>query len=151
MTRRSIEDPFEHLMEEHREVENLFRKLEDTTERATHARDELFARLRAALTSHAEQEERALYPALKHIEETHDLTFEAVEEHGVVKVLLEELRSGDSGTDTWTAKLTVLKESVEHHVKEEEGELFKKAKKALSEERLGRIARDMEEILASAR
>ena len=132
-------DPIAMLKADHRKVEELFKKLEDTTERAVKTRTELFDKLNQELTVHALAEEAVLYPANKEIKETRELGFEAVEEHHVVKILLEELSSLSPDTEEWTAKLSVLKENVEHHVKEEEQELFPKTKKALSAEELDEL------------
>lgn len=67
-----------------------------------------------------------------------------MEEHKVVKRLLKELNSSDKSTKEWGAKLTVLREIVEHHVSEEEGELFKKAKKVLDDEIAQKIGQQIE-------
>ena len=141
-------NPFVSLKEDHRKVEKIFEEILDTTERAEKTRKQLFAELKTALDMHTKLEETALYPALEAIEKTHDLTLEAVEEHNVAKTLLEELESGDETTEEWTAKMTVLKENIEHHVKEEEGELFPDAEKAMSEDELSALAESMESVRA---
>ena len=123
---------FDILKEDHQKVSDLFEKLEPTTERAIKTREELFARLKMELDVHAHIEETLLYPVLKEIEETRDITLEAVEEHRIVKQLLAELERMPKDSEQWTAKLTVLQENVEHHVEEEEGEMFKQARSALS-------------------
>ena len=82
-----------------------------------------------ALTMHARIEERVVYPAFRAAFKEPGLVYEAVEEHRVVHVLLEELnrfRPGP-GSATFEAKLKVLRELVKHHVDEEEGHLFPKA------------------------
>lgn len=132
-------DPIALLKADHRKVEELFKKLEDTTERAVKTRTELFEKLKMELTVHALAEEAVLYPENKEIKETRELGFEAMEEHHVVKILLAELSELSPDTEEWTAKLSVLKENVQHHVKEEEGEIFPKTKKALSAEELDEI------------
>jgi hemerythrin superfamily protein len=144
-------DPIALLKADHRKVEELFKKLEDTTERAVKTRTELFEKLNQELTVHALAEEAILYPENKEIKETRELGFEAVEEHHVVKILLAELAALSPDTEEWTAKLAVLKENVEHHVKEEEGELFPKTKKALTAEELeemgNRLFEEKEKLL----
>ena len=84
-------------------------------------------------------------PALEEAEETHDITLEAYEEHNLVKQLLAELESEAKDQEQWTAKFTVLKENVEHHVEEEEGELFPKARKVLGKERSEEIGSEIEQ------
>lgn len=118
--------------------------MEPTTERALKTREELFTKLKGELDVHAAVEEQILYPALKDAAETRDITLEAFEEHHVVKQLLEELGSTPKDTEQWKAKLTVLKESVEHHVEEEEGEMFKKARKVLTDDEAESLGDRME-------
>ncbi len=127
---------FDILKEDHKKVSGIFEKLEPTTERAVKTREELFARLKTELDVHARVEEKVLYPVLEQIEKTHEITLEAFEEHRLVKQLLAELDDTAKDSEQWMAKLTVLKENVEHHVEEEEGDMFKKAQSALSKEQI---------------
>lgn len=146
---------FELLKQDHKKVSDIFEKLEPTTERAIKTREELFAKLKTELDIHARVEESLLYPALEEAGETRDLTLEAYEEHRLVKRLLTELEAMPKDSEQWTAKLTVLKENVEHHVEEEEGELFKKARKVLSKEQLeelgGRMEAEKKQMAATAK
>jgi hemerythrin superfamily protein len=132
---------FEILKAEHKEVAGVMKQIaateDDTAGRAERRR--LFDGLYAGLGSHAKGEEVAFYPVLTKIEEARDIGLEAGEEHKVVEALLEELKTMRPMDDRWMAKFTVLKENVEHHVGEEEGELFRKAKKSLSEEQIEKI------------
>jgi hypothetical protein len=82
---------------------------------------------------------------LEKADETHEISLEAYEEHKVVKRLLAELEAEPKDTEEWSAKFTVLKENVEHHVEEEEGEMFKKARKVLSEEEIEELGARLEE------
>lgn len=125
---------FTLLKADHDKVAKLLEKIEQTTERGVKTREELFAQVKTELDLHAQIEETIFYPALEQAEETRDITLEAFEEHRLVKQLLKELESMSKDTEEWTAKFTVLKENVEHHVEEEEGEMFPKAKKVLSKE-----------------
>lgn len=134
----------ELLKEDHEKVTALFEALEETTERAVKKREELFAKLKSELDVHAQIEEEIFYPALKEEEETRDIVLESYEEHKIVKQLLEELEASSKESEEWTAKLTVLKENVEHHVEEEEGEMFKKARKVLGKEELEDLGAQME-------
>ena len=124
------------LKADHEKVDALFAQLEETTERAEKTREELFTKLKQELDLHAHVEEKIFYPAIKEAEETRDITMEAFQEHHVVKVLLRELDAMEVTSETWTAKLKVLKENVEHHVEEEEDEMFKKARNVLSADQL---------------
>ena len=125
---------FTLLKADHKKVAGILEKIDSTTERGVKTREDLFTQLKSELDLHAHIEETILYPVLEKADETHDITLEAFEEHRLVKQLLGELESMDKGDEQWTARFTVLKENIEHHVEEEEGEMFKKARKVLSEE-----------------
>jgi iron-sulfur cluster repair protein YtfE (RIC family) len=134
------------LKEDHKKVSGIFEQLEPTTERAEKTREELFGKLKQELDIHAKIEESIFYPAIKQAAETRDIVLEGFEEHHVIKVLLAELDESPVGTEQWTAKLKVLKENVEHHVEEEEGEMFPKAKDVLEEEQINQLGARMEEM-----
>jgi iron-sulfur cluster repair protein YtfE (RIC family) len=137
-------DAFELLKQDHKKVSGIFEKLEPTTENAVKTREELFTRLKNELDIHARIEEQIFYPAIKQAEETRDITLEAFEEHRVVKRLLSELETMPKTDERWGAKLKVLQENVEHHVEEEEGEMFKSARKVLSREQIEELGARME-------
>ena len=133
------------LKEDHKKVSGIFEQLEPTTERAEKTRTELFAKLKQELDIHAHIEETIFYPAIKQEAETREIVLEGFEEHHVVKMLLKELEALPVDTEQWTAKLKVLQENVEHHVEEEEGEMFQKARDVLSEEQIEQLGARMEE------
>lgn len=139
-------DAFELLKKDHKKVSQLFKEIETASGQT---KKEIFARLKTELDVHANVEERIFYPALENKEEARDITLEAYEEHKVVKDLLSELESSNAPEDEWDAKLTVLKENVEHHVEEEEGELFSKARQALSKQEIEELGVEMEAEKAS--
>ena len=133
-------DAFELLKTDHKKVAELF----DLLETASGKRKlDVFKRIKGELEVHTHIEETVFYPALEKPEETHDLTLEAYEEHNVVKSLLAELSGARSATDEWQAKAKVLRENVEHHVDEEENELFDKADDALSDEEIEALGERM--------
>jgi len=144
---RPISDPFEYILEDHEKISSLLEKLDSTTEEAEKTRAELFPRVQEALSIHSELEETLLYPVLEKMDLTHELIMEAYEEHSVVKMLLEELSELDQQSEEWSAKLTVLKENVEHHVEEEENQVFPKAKEGLSKEDIHSLGEQMEDWL----
>jgi hemerythrin superfamily protein len=144
-------DAFTLLKTDHKTVAGLMDKIEQTTERAVKTRDELFTQLKSELDIHAEIEEKILYPVLEKADETHDISLEAYEEHRIVKQLLGELESEPKDAEEWTAKFTVLKENVEHHVEEEEDDMFKKARKVLSEEEIEELGARLEEAKAKGK
>jgi len=125
---------FTLLKQDHKTVADLLEKIDQTTERGIKTREDLFSKLKTELDVHAKIEETVFYPALENEKETRDITLEAFEEHRLVKQLLSELESMSKDAEEWTAKFTVLKENIEHHVEEEEGEMFESARKVLSKE-----------------
>ncbi len=127
-------DAFALLKADHEKVAGILDAIDSTTERALKGREELFARLKEELDIHARIEEEIFYPAIEEEKETREITLEAYEEHRLVKQLLSELEAEPKDTEEWTAKFTVLKENIEHHVEEEEGEMFKKARTVLSKD-----------------
>jgi len=136
---------FTLLKNDHEKVAGILEKIDGTTERATKSREDLFAQLKSELDVHTRIEETILYPALEEYEETRDIALEAYEEHAIVKQLLKELESGAKNDEQWTAKFTVLKENIEHHVEEEEGEMFTKARSVLSKDEIATLGERLEE------
>jgi hemerythrin superfamily protein len=113
---------------DHQKVKKLLTDLESTTERGVKTRQELFATIKGELTLHEIVEEEIFYPELKSHPKAQDLVLEAYEEHHVVDVLMGELEALDVADETWGAKAIVMKENIEHHIEEEEGEMFKQAR-----------------------
>jgi hemerythrin-like domain-containing protein len=129
---------FERLSEEHDEVKDLLSRLETANKESSIERKPLFDYLYDALLTHAKAEELVFYPRIADLalvdddEKEQRLVAEAQEEHLVAERLLRELRAMEPGETQWDAKCTVLKENVEHHIKEEEGPLFRKAKRLMA-------------------
>lgn len=135
-------DAIKMLKKQHREVEGMFKDLEKA--KSAGPRRKIFDKLADALAVHATIEERHFYPAAKK-KQTQDQLLESVEEHLEVKRLIADLLDLEANDPVFMAKITVLKENVMHHVKEEEGELFPKVEKLLDEEELEAVAAAMEE------
>lgn len=135
---------FELLKKDHETVKNLFARLEETNEEQVQEREDLFLSLNKELTIHALAEEKFFYSELKEDGETGEIALDALEEHKVVKKLLKELDGNKKGTKEWAAKLKVLQEAVEHHVEEEEGELFEQAAVVLDEDEAELIGEEIE-------
>lgn len=132
---------FELLKKDHQIVSGLFDRIESASGRE---KTQLFTRLKSELDVHAHVEEKIFYPALENKKESREITLEAYEEHNVVKDLLAELANASTADEQWDAKLKVLRENVDHHVEEEEGELFDKADDVLSDEDIERLGAEME-------
>jgi Hemerythrin HHE cation binding domain len=113
---------------DHRKVKALLKELESTTERGVKTRAELFATIKGELTLHEIIEEEIFYPELKSHPKAKEIVLEGYEEHHVVDQLMGELEALDVADETWGAKAKVMKENIEHHIEEEEGEMFRQAR-----------------------
>jgi hemerythrin superfamily protein len=143
-------DAIELLTDDHRKVKRLLDELDSTTERALKTREELFTRIKRELTVHEVIEEEIFYPALKEHPRAKDIVLEAYEEHHVVDTLMGELSGLPYDDETWGAKFTVMKENIEHHVEEEEGDMFKKARQVFDSAELDQLGEVMSERKAEA-
>ena len=121
-------DAISLLKSDHEDVKKLFKELE-----AEEDHEAIFDQIKGALEVHATIEEEIFYPAVKKArsEEVKDEVREAYEEHKQVKALLAAIAEIAPDDEPYSAKIKVLKEDVEHHVEEEEGEMFPDARKYL--------------------
>ena len=141
-------DPIELLKTDHRRFENLLKEGEATTERAKKGRREILKALTSELTVHEAIEEQVLYPALKPHAEAHDIVLESYEEHHVADIQIKELHEVSTDDEKWGAKFKVLKESVEHHISEEENRMFPAARGVLPKEELLALGAKMRALKA---
>jgi hemerythrin-like domain-containing protein len=139
----SEQDAIALLETDHRRFEDLLKQGEDTTERARKERTTLLATLTKELNLHELVEEKILYPALKAHPQARDIVLEGYQEHHVADVLVGELHGLATDDERWGAKFKVLKESLEHHIEEEEGEMFRKARGIFSREELQELGTQM--------
>ena len=125
-------DAIELLMQDHRNVERLFKQYEKLVEEegSYNEREALAATICAELSVHAQVEEEIFYPAARDILDEEDLVDEAVVEHASAKDLIAQLADMSPDDDLYDAKVKVLGELIEHHVEEEEEQMFPKCKKA---------------------
>ena len=133
------DDAIKMLIADHREVDALFKKFDEAKDDES-AKADIVGEICDALSIHAEIEEEIFYPAARDAlsEKGDDLLDEAEVEHASIKSLVGQLQDAEPDEDLYDAKVKVLKEYVQHHVKEEEGELFPKVKKtSLDLEQLG--------------
>ncbi|HEY8428129.1 MAG TPA: hemerythrin domain-containing protein [Sandaracinaceae bacterium] len=128
---------FEQLKNEHARVLAMMRRTAGTND--PEARRELLAEARKELLAHTRGEERALYPALRELDETSDLVEEALEDHADIEQLLDRLRDMDAGSEEWSEIFEELLLVVEDHVDQEENDLFPLAEERLDTEAAGRI------------
>ena len=138
------------LKADHDKVKRLLSDLETTTERGVKTRAELFATIKGELTIHETIEEEIFYPALKSHPKAKDIVLEGYQEHHVVDLLMGELEGMDVSDERWGAKATVMKENIEHHIEEEEGDMFKKARQVFDRGELEALGERMAERKMSA-
>jgi len=136
---------FQMLKKDHEEVKNILSQLVETKESAPRKREELFQKLRVELVPHMKAEESTFYPPLLAKKESREDAMEGVEEHHVSEMVLKELETMQKGEDQWGAKMTVFKELVEHHIKDEQSKVFKSAEKALSNDEFQNIMKQFEQ------
>jgi hemerythrin superfamily protein len=133
-------DAVELLKSQHREVEKLFKQIENAEE--PEDKEALFEDLADKLAVHAKIEEQFFYPAVQE-KKTEDMVLEAFVEHTSIKRLLADLLEADGSDPSFDAQIKVLKEQIEHHVEEEEGQLFPASKKVLDKEEMNALAQEM--------
>ncbi len=143
------------LEEDHKKVKKLMGEIEPTTERGVKTREELFTKLRSELEVHEAIEEEIFYPALKEHPKAKDLVLEAYEEHNVVDMVMGEIEDVAYDDETWGAKFTVLKENLEHHIEEEESDMWKQARAVFDDDELNelgdRMAARKQELIGATR
>jgi iron-sulfur cluster repair protein YtfE (RIC family) len=133
----------ELLKKQHRDVKALFKKADKTED--ARGRRRLLEQITAALELHTRIEEEIFYPAVRELgsRKAEEMIAEAFEEHHVVKLVLKDLPNVDPEDERFEAKMTVLSELIEHHVEEEEGEMFKLAQR-LGADELASLAERMQ-------
>jgi hemerythrin superfamily protein len=125
---------FDLLIADHRAVAGVFEQLKTELEAEEPERStcvELLGKIDALLTPHARAEEELVYSAFATSEEAKDPVTEGYEEHALVHLLCGQLKERAEVDDVWCAKAKVMMDLVEHHVREEENEMFPKARKAI--------------------
>ncbi|MFJ4112521.1 hemerythrin domain-containing protein [Pseudomonas sp. NPDC089758] len=135
------------LIQDHKLVKKLLEELSATTERAVKRRAELLQKIEQELQIHTALEEEILYPAIKEAggKEEAKMYYEAKEEHRTVDALvIPDLLHTETGSVEFSGRVKVMKELLEHHIEEEEGELFPTAKKLLGKDVLEQLGQTME-------
>ena len=124
------------LTNDHKKMRTLLDQLESTTERGVKTRTQLFAEIKGELMVHEAIEEEIFYPELKAHPKARDIVLEGYQEHHVVDLLMGELEGLAVDDESWGAKAKVMQENVEHHMEEEEGDMFKKARQVFDDAEL---------------
>jgi hypothetical protein len=135
----------ELMKKDHAELKKMMGRLESTTERGVKTREQLFARIKRELQVHETIEEEIFYPALKEHPKAKEIVLEGYEEHHAVDTLVGELETVPFDDERWGAKFTVIKENIEHHIEEEEGEMFSKARQVFDKSELDELGGQMEQ------
>jgi hemerythrin superfamily protein len=139
------------LKADHREIKNLFRRFQESGDRATARRGKIVDQILEALTVHTYLENECMYPATRELlPDLEDDVLESYEEHHVADVLCMELAAMSPDDERFTAKTMVLIESVTHHIDEEEQDWFPKVRQRLGRKQLQEIGARMLELRKSA-
>ncbi len=136
-------DVLKLLTNEHDEAKSVFKNLEKAQGADA---QRLWDQLKNMLTLHEEMEETLFYPTLKEEKPTEDLILEAYQEHHVMDLLIAEVSELKPSDETWSPKIKVLQENTEHHIEEEEGELFPKVRKIWDTAKREQVGRQMQEM-----
>jgi hemerythrin-like domain-containing protein len=139
------------LKEDHANVKKLLAEIKETTDRAEKSRGELFSKIKLELTLHEVIEEEIFYPALKEHPKAKEIVLEGYEEHDVVDKLMGELDGMDPTDERFGPKAKVMAENVEHHIEEEEGEMFTQARRVFDATELNELGERMAQRKESAR
>ncbi|MCK8663505.1 hemerythrin domain-containing protein [Pseudomonas azerbaijanoccidens] len=139
------------LKADHARVKDILSQLSESTERGVKKRSELLAKLEMEISIHTRLEEDVLYPAYKKAggKEQDVMYYEAKEEHRTVdSLVLPDLKVTDPSTPEFSGRVKVVKELLEHHIEEEETEMFPQAKKLLGKTTLDELGAEMETLKA---
>jgi len=142
------------LKADHQTVKTILAQLSESTDKAIKKRTDLLDKLEMEISIHTKLEEEILYPAFKEAgtKEQDVMYFEAKEEHRTVdSLVLPDLKQTDPGTPEFAGRVKVVKELLEHHIEEEETEMFPQAKKLLGKSRLDDLGEQMEVMKASCK
>lgn len=132
----------ELLKEDHEKVSALFEQAEATSD--AKQKKQLYEQIASELEIHTHIEETIFYPAVQEYDDLKDMVLESIEEHKQVKTLIREIANLTGDSDKFDAKLTVMQENVEHHVEEEENEMFPQVEQYLDEARLEELGQELE-------
>jgi hemerythrin-like domain-containing protein len=139
------------LRRDHDTIKPLLREIKQTTDRAEKGRSELFSKIKAELSIHEVIEEEIFYPALREHPRAKEIVLEGYEEHDVVNRLMGELDGMEATDERFGPKAKVMAENIEHHIEEEEGEMFSKARQVFDNEELEALGERMARRKETAR
>jgi hemerythrin-like domain-containing protein len=150
-----MKDAIALLIADHKKVKALFKQANELSGASHASRAKIFKEIDAELTLHTQVEETIFYPAFKAKTKSgsdqRDEVLEAYEEHASARDLIRKLEELDPKDETFKAKLQVLSEMIEHHVREEETEMFKEARELLSEPELSALGEQIQQAKDATR
>jgi hemerythrin superfamily protein len=141
-------DIYSYLKKDHRKVSDLMHQV--LSARTPARREEIFDEINEELTLHSETEQATFYAALENAEQTEERIEDAEEEHDEIKTYLKKLSSMSAESEKWLEVFGEFKHAVEHHVKEEEGRIFEKAKQVLDDDEAEQLAEEMDRMKEEA-
>ena len=139
-------DIYSYLKKDHRKVSDMMEQL--VAARSLSRREDLFYDIMEELTLHAETEQATFYAALEDADEAAERIEDAEEEHDEIKDYLKRLSNMSMESEKWLITFGELKHAVEHHVEEEEGRVFEKARQVLSDDEAEELAEEMDRLKA---
>lgn len=134
-------DIYQTLEEEHEDIKDLLDKLSESSSEAVKTREKTFSQLESKLIPHEKAEEKTFYVRLMDSDHRDD-ALEALEEHHAAEMLLKEVKKTAPDDERWLAKMKVLRETVNHHIEEEESTIFDDAKEILDDDEAETIGRE---------
>lgn len=136
---------FDELKKDHREVKDILEKLKAGSKTAEKTREKLFVQLKQELVPHLKAEEATFYQALMESKNGRQHALEGKEEHDLTVLVFRQLEETPAKEDIWAAKLKVLKDLIEHHIQEEEKEMFPVAQKEMEKDNFKQIMQNFQE------
>ena len=140
-------DVFDIIRNDHEQVKKILNDMQETTSRAQQRRQEDVTKFTQLIEPHMMAEEEVFYPQARERGESklREHIIEAYDEHRIAKMVLGELQKMQPQDEAWLPKAKVLMDLIEHHIEEEEGELFTEARKALSQEQIDQITQEFQQ------
>ncbi len=143
MAKKKSQDILELILADHREVENLFSKIEKAKNPEQFY--SFFTQIYKELNLHSRAEELVFYPALREFEDTDDIIEEAEAEHEEAAAMLEEMKALSPDSEEFPDRIAELKEAVMHHLQEEESEVFEIIRDYMDEEELSALGQEFQQ------
>ena len=138
------------LTDDHDKVKKLLADGEKTGESSPEKRRSIFEEIKREMTVHEQIEEQIFYKELREHPKAKDLVLEGIEEHNLVDTIMGELELTEPTDEYWGAKFKVMRENIEHHIKDEEGEMFPTARKVFDRDELEELGTRMDEMKQQA-